>query len=110
MNQKEAHQKVRKYVAKHGKPSIMKVFQTPWGGTSMYLGPPEEVYDAFHPRNCWDLNKEIDWIQTWEFLKNWKKNTRQQERAMKRKFPSFRKLLKSRDKLKRAIKKEFGGK
>ena len=67
MDQNEARKLCKEYVDEHGVPYIMK---SAWGGHN-YVGPPPEIYDAFPPRGHWST-KEIDWVATWEFLKEWK--------------------------------------
>lgn len=101
MNQDEARKLCHEYVKENGVPMIHKVATGPSGVMAHYMGPPEEIYDAFPPDGKW-TTKPIDWVATWHFLANWKDKVKAEEDWM-RCTAEGRALLEARDRIQRRM-------
>ena len=104
ITQDEARIKCQQWTQKHGVPYVMEVFSLPWGGSSMYFGPPKETYDAYNPLQTWDSEEDIDWIRVWEFLQGWKQQTKGHRSSLRRTV-SGKRLLQSHDKIGRRLRR-----
>ena len=113
ITQDEARAMFRKHIKKHGKPMVMEAFATPWGGANIYMGPPQELYDAL--QSIWTID-DINWIDAYDNLLKWHESQQAHNAEMKRKYPATMRMQSKIDrKLKRLayfirLKNLFGGK